>query len=53
MSARPGRIEAIVDIGLGERTELTREDSAFFKHVTEVREALRSGHGTVGGVDDR
>ena len=53
MSARPGRIESIIDISLGERTELTREDSSFFKHVTEVREALRSGHGAVGGVDDR
>ena len=53
MSARPGRIASIIDIGLGERTERTREDSAFFKHVTEVREALRGGHETVGRGDDR
>jgi NitT/TauT family transport system ATP-binding protein len=54
MSARPGRIEAVIDVALGERTELTREDPMFFKHVTEVREALRAGHATgAGEMDDR
>ncbi len=54
MSARPGRIAAIIDITLGERDELTREDPKFFTHVTQVREALRglpASHGA--GVDDR
>jgi NitT/TauT family transport system ATP-binding protein len=42
MSPRPGRIERIVDVGLPrERTVDTREDPAFFRKVTEVREALR------------
>ena len=53
MSARPGRIEAVIDVALGERTELTRGDPLFFKHVTEVREALRAGHGVGGGMEDR
>jgi NitT/TauT family transport system ATP-binding protein len=55
MSPRPGRITAVVDIGLGHgRTEETREADDFYKRVTEVREALRgAGHGPVGGVDDR
>jgi NitT/TauT family transport system ATP-binding protein len=41
MSARPGRIVALVEVGLGERTEETREAPEFFGKVTEVREALR------------
>jgi NitT/TauT family transport system ATP-binding protein len=41
MSARPGRIAAVVDVGLGERTDDTREAPEFFARVTEVREALR------------
>jgi NitT/TauT family transport system ATP-binding protein len=42
MSPRPGRIETIVDVGLPrERTVDTREDPAFFRKVTEVREGLR------------
>jgi NitT/TauT family transport system ATP-binding protein len=41
MSPRPGRVAAIVDVALGERTEDTREATEFFKKVTEVREALR------------
>jgi NitT/TauT family transport system ATP-binding protein len=41
MSPRPGRIAAIVDVVLGERTEDTREATAFFAKITEVREALR------------
>ncbi|MFM7535277.1 MAG: ABC transporter ATP-binding protein [Acidimicrobiales bacterium] len=41
MSPRPGRITKIVDVPLGERTEATREDTAFFEKITEVRELLR------------
>ncbi len=44
MSPRPGRIIQIVDVDLGRHRDVdTREDAAFFKTVTEVREALR-GH---------
>ena len=42
MSARPGRIASVIDVDLGERDEMTREDPAFFEKVTEVREALRA-----------
>jgi NitT/TauT family transport system ATP-binding protein len=55
MSARPGRITDIVDVDLGSsRDEETREADAFFKKITEVREALR-GHeiGAARGVEDR
>ncbi len=48
MSARPGRICAIVDIDLPrERTAETREMDRYFHLVTAVREALRGdeGHG--------
>jgi NitT/TauT family transport system ATP-binding protein len=42
MSARPGRIKTVVEVDLGsERDVDTREDPAFFRKVTEVREALR------------
>ena len=42
MSARPGRIAAVVDIDLPrERTAETRETEAYFHLVTVVREALR------------
>ncbi|MBA3803169.1 MAG: ABC transporter ATP-binding protein, partial [Acidimicrobiia bacterium] len=42
MSPRPGRITHVVDVELGTRRDLdTREDAAFFKKITEVREALR------------
>jgi NitT/TauT family transport system ATP-binding protein len=41
MSPRPGRISQIVPIALGDRTDATREDPAFFAAVTTVREALR------------
>ena len=57
MSPRPGRITDVIDVDLGRgRTEDTREDTAFYGKITEVREALRrvekagAGH---GGVDDR
>ena len=61
MSARPGRITDEIDVDLGrERDEDTREDDAFYKKITEVREALRSGEGTrpdesaaVRGIEDR
>jgi len=43
LSARPGRIHSIVDVDLGDRTDDTREDPAFFAKATEVREALRGG----------
>jgi len=42
MSPRPGRIASVVDVDLGERTDATRETSAFFAAVTEVRTALRA-----------
>jgi len=41
MSARPGRITAVVDVDLGARTEQTRQSAEFFTAVTEVRRALR------------
>src|SRR5919108_4495240 len=45
MSARPGRIAALVEIDLPQpRTAATREDPHFFELVTEVREALHLGH---------
>jgi NitT/TauT family transport system ATP-binding protein len=53
MSPRPGRITDVVDVDLGSRRDLdTREDPAFFKKITEVREALRGIEKTgVPGVD--
>ncbi len=54
MSARPGRIAAVVDIDLPrERTTETRETEAYFHLVTVVREALRGDEGslTPGGSD--
>jgi NitT/TauT family transport system ATP-binding protein len=43
MSARPGRITAVVPIDLQQpRTAETREDPRFFEHVTEVRERLHA-----------
>jgi len=42
MSPRPGRITDVIDIDLGPRRDVeTREAEAFFRKVTEVREALR------------
>jgi NitT/TauT family transport system ATP-binding protein len=41
LSPRPGRIVTVVAVGLGERTDDTRENPEFFKKITEVREALR------------
>ncbi|MCL3860276.1 ABC transporter ATP-binding protein [Actinotalea sp. K2] len=59
MSARPGRIQEVVDIGLGrgtEREEGLREDTSYFESVTRVREALHGGSGagaTVRGAELR
>ncbi len=44
MSPRPGRITHLIEVDLGDHRDVdTREDAAFFKKITEVREALR-GH---------
>jgi NitT/TauT family transport system ATP-binding protein len=55
MSPRPGRITEIIGVGLGSERGLdTREDDAFFKKITEVREALRGmGPAATGAVEDR
>jgi len=46
MSARPGRITRVVDVELPRPRGLeTRESTAYFSFVTEVREALRAGQG--------
>ena len=42
LSPRPGRIHTVIDVDLGHRNEATREDPAFFKISTDIREALRS-----------
>jgi NitT/TauT family transport system ATP-binding protein len=42
MSPRPGRITDVIEVDLGATRDVeTREADAFFKKVTEVREALR------------
>ena len=42
MSPRPGRIKTEIEVDLGSKRDVdTREDPAFFRKVTEVREALR------------
>jgi len=56
MSPRPGRVTEIVDVSIeGERNDATRDNSAFFRGITAVREALRgvemSDH--VRGIEDR
>jgi NitT/TauT family transport system ATP-binding protein len=55
MSARPGRIESIIEIDLpSERTNETRETEAYFRLVTAVREALRRDEvGRTPGTDSR
>ncbi len=42
LSPRPGRIHSVIDVDLGDRTDETREDPAFFAKATEIREALRA-----------
>ncbi len=44
MSPRPGKISAVIDTDLGERSEATRDNPAYFANVTAVRNALRAGH---------
>jgi NitT/TauT family transport system ATP-binding protein len=56
MSPRPGRITDVIDVDLGgERGIDTREADAFFKKITEVREALRGidMSGGAHGIEDR
>jgi NitT/TauT family transport system ATP-binding protein len=54
MSPRPGRVAAVIDIGLGrQRTDDTREESSFFAKITEVRECLRGADGGLGGLGAR
>ncbi len=53
MSARPGRIEAVIDIDLPrERNVETREMDAYFRLVTAVREALRGGEADAAASDE-
>ncbi len=56
MSAGPGRITDTIDVDLGSaRDDDTREDDAFYKKITEVREALRGSEMAPGarGIEDR
>ena len=56
MSAGPGRITDVIDVGLGKnRDEDTRENDSFYKKITEVREALRGAELGDGarGIEDR
>ncbi|MDW8426005.1 MAG: ABC transporter ATP-binding protein [Meiothermus sp.] len=46
MTPRPGKIETVIPVNLPQpRTFETRELPEFFRLATEVREALRKGHG--------
>jgi NitT/TauT family transport system ATP-binding protein len=50
MSARPGRITDQIEVALPRpRNDLTRELEHYFELVTEVREALKAGHGVAVG----
>ena len=54
MSARPGRIDSIIDIDLPrERNTDTRETEQYFHLVTAVREALRGHEGGDRAADSR
>ena len=56
MSPRPGRITDVIDVDLGSDRDVdTREAEAFFKKITQVREALRGIEVTdiQSGVEDR
>ncbi len=45
MTARPGKIEGIVNIDLPQpRSDDSREDPRFFEYATQIRELLRKGH---------
>ena len=49
MTARPGRIQRIIDVDLPyPRDTETRESSRYFELTTEVREALRVGQEAAG-----
>ncbi|MEP6651143.1 MAG: ABC transporter ATP-binding protein [Lapillicoccus sp.] len=52
MSPRPGRIAAVVDVGLGERGEATRADDRFFAAVTSVRAELRGSGATAASASE-
>jgi NitT/TauT family transport system ATP-binding protein len=52
MSPRPGRITSVIEVPLGERTDDTREDPAFFARITQVREALRGVEHSLGYVTE-
>jgi NitT/TauT family transport system ATP-binding protein len=48
MSARPGRITKVIEVDLPRpRNEDTRETRRYFELVTDVREALRRGGGSL------
>ncbi|NCV47324.1 MAG: ATP-binding cassette domain-containing protein, partial [Actinobacteria bacterium] len=52
MSPRPGRITKVVDVSLGgERSEDTRNRTAFFEAITAVREGLRGMHAAHSGEE--
>jgi NitT/TauT family transport system ATP-binding protein len=53
MSPRPGRIQEIVEIGLAERNDDTREAPEFYAAITTVREALRGRAVDTSSVDPR
>jgi NitT/TauT family transport system ATP-binding protein len=53
MSPRPGRIEDVIEIGLGvgtARTDALREEPGYFAMVTAVREALHAGSAPGAGA---
>jgi len=52
ISARPGRVAAIVEVDLPQpRTGRTREEPRFFELVTEVREQLAAGGADIVGAE--
>jgi NitT/TauT family transport system ATP-binding protein len=53
MTPRPGRISEIVEIGLGNRDDDTREAPEFFAAITMVREALRGRKGDADPIGSR
>jgi NitT/TauT family transport system ATP-binding protein len=53
MSPRPGRISEVVEVGLGERNDDTRESPDFYAAITTVREALRGRLGDGNLADPR
>ena len=54
MSARPGRITHQIEVDLPRpRNDTTREMERYFALVTEVREALKAGHGSGVATDEQ